>query len=55
MLNINNLELEKELRKLSKRNKENFDTLQARENRKLNIKVKKYVSKAKEENRNDDL
>ena len=42
---INDLELNKQLRKLSKIGKENYLTLQARENRKLNIRVKKYVKK----------
>jgi hypothetical protein len=55
LLNINDLELEKQLRKLKRITKENHDTLQARENRKLNIKVKKYVKKVNEDVRDNDL
>jgi hypothetical protein len=50
VLNINDLELNKQLRKISKIHKEKYLESQARTNRKLKIKVKKYVKK----NENND-
>jgi hypothetical protein len=55
VLHIDNLDLEKQLRKLKRITKENHDTLQARENRKLNIKVKKYVKKVNEDVRDNEF
>lgn len=48
MLNINNLDLEKAIRKSTKIAKEKYDTLKLRTNRKLRIKVKKPVLKVSE-------
>lgn len=42
---INNLELEKAIRKMNKLAKEKYLVMQSREKRKLNIKEKKYLPK----------
>jgi len=53
LFTITDLDLNKMLRKICKIYKENYVTLQARENRKLNIRVKKYVKKV-ESNKDED-
>jgi len=49
--NINEFELNKTLRKISKIYKEKFTDIQDRSNRQLKIKVKKYIKKVES---NDD-
>lgn len=54
MLNINNLDLEKAIRKISKVYKEKYIESQLRTNRKLRIKVKKYIKKDENNSVKDD-
>jgi hypothetical protein len=49
VLYINNLELEKAIRKSTRIAKEKYDTLKLRTNRKLRIKIRKPLLKVRED------